>query len=406
MNRARVFCQPGFARHELLRLTARKVPSQFTGRPVSYCFRGSSAIGAAMKLLKLGPGDAVLFPAYHCGIELDVLVKHGISVRFYDVDDRLRVDFQHLRSLVDRHTRLLYLIHYFGFSGPLMEASRFCAEHHLVLFEDCAQALYSAHEENQLGTSGQLAIFSLRKTLGIPCGGALVVNDRSLPLPKMVRTPPVSETLKKAIRLVVQDLAAGAFAKTLPKRLTNRLEGSLTLDDGVASRTQIPSPSVPPPIEFKSCWDGLAISPLSRWLFTRTRHEEIIRRRRANYRFLLGAVERCQSFVPLIRELPSGICPLLFPLLVRGPRQPFVRFLRTRGILGDPHWPYYHPAFPASEFPGAVRLKEQLVVLPVHQDLTARALTDIVETLEKWEFEEACRLNADEESLQPAPAGS
>src|SRR5207245_6549749 len=71
---------------------------------------------------------------------------------------------------------ILYLIHYVGFPGPVQELSVACRARRLLLIEDCAQALLSNCAERPLGSFGDVAIFSIRKTLPVPDGGALVAG--------------------------------------------------------------------------------------------------------------------------------------------------------------------------------------------------------------------------------------
>ena len=69
------------------------------------------------------------------------------------------------------------LIHYLGFPGPVQEVRALCQRRGLALIEDCAHALFSRLGDRSLGTFGDLAIFSPWKSLPLPDGGLLRVND-------------------------------------------------------------------------------------------------------------------------------------------------------------------------------------------------------------------------------------
>jgi perosamine synthetase len=341
-------------------------------------------VSAAITCLGLTPGDVVLFPSYHCGIELDVLLAHDLSVRFYEVDSNLRVNIESLAPLVDEKVRAVYLIHYFGVPGPAAETAAFCKARGLALLEDCAQALYSRDDVAPIGHRGSIAIYSMRKTLGIPCGGAIVVNDDSYRLPRIVRKPPLVRTLKKTIRLLLLSVGAASLGRRNPSLMPHRLitaPGNRN-EDGLG--TLATNQRVPPSIRFDQSWRSVSISAVSKWLFRHTRHVNIAQHRRANYAFLLRTVRGIPSVRPLIPDLPAGSCPLLFPLLLEGSRSEFLRFCRARGLEADPHWPHVHPAFRASEFPAAAYLKSHVVALPVHQDLTDGDLAHMSSVLSDW----------------------
>ena len=143
---------------------------------VTFWLRGGSALWQGLKRTGLKRGDAVLFPAYHCGIELDVLRQAGLRCVFYGIDRRLRIDLNEIESVADTGTRALYVIHYFGFSHPAAELRRYCTDKGWVLIEDCAQALFARSGGQPVGTFGDIGIYSLHKFLPIPCCGALIEN--------------------------------------------------------------------------------------------------------------------------------------------------------------------------------------------------------------------------------------
>jgi perosamine synthetase len=365
--RSRVFCQPGFPAPSLLRLRAAAPP--FDSASVTYCHRGSTALASAITQLKLAPGDGVLFPSYHCGVELDGLVQRGLAIRFYDVDQNLRFDVNRLASLVDERTRLLYLIHYFGVPGPTDDAAAFCATHSLSLLEDCAQALYSRD------------------------------RDRSLEPPALQHGPGWSISLRKTARLAAMEVGAGAIGEPAAGVVMRRIGRSFDIEEPEGETTG----PIAAPIAFNPAWASMAMSPLSRFLVEHTNHEEIVRRRRANFERLLMAMRGLRSITPLVTEVPSGACPLMFPVVVHESRGDFIQFCRQRGVSADSHWPYVHPIFPAADYPAARRLKKQVAALPVHQGLRDSHLARIESVLRQWELSpRISRVPQDEMMLQPA----
>lgn len=360
------------------------MPAPLNGKRVRLYFRGQNAIWHGMRILEFPPGANILFPAYQCGAELDPVIRAGVGVRFYRVDMNMRIDFDSVRRAVNGRTRAFYLIHYLGFPRDIEEASLFCAAFGLALVEDCAHALYGRFEGRPLGTFGSLGIFSMRKTLPVPDGGALVVNDARLPLPDLPRTPPMTHTLR-AVRhrmdhlLVHHGGPLGQLAKRalidpcawVAKRISTRVapESWVKADED--------------PIAFNAGRSDWSLSPLARILIGRTDHEQVVRRRRENFLFLLNRLRHCERLGLILTDLPDGVCPWFFPVVVTDPSS-LIDHLDRGGIYARTLWEDFHPCFPRNEFPEATKLKSQVVALPIHQGLDGPALEALADHVTKW----------------------
>jgi dTDP-4-amino-4,6-dideoxygalactose transaminase len=101
---------------------------------------------------------------------------------------------------------------------------------------------------------------------------------------------------------------------------------------------------------------------------------EIRLRRRLNYSLLLKQLSQTPGVQFLFDDLPAGVCPLCLPILVRGARQ-MARKLTAMSIPAIPWWKGYHRSFPdAGGFEEAGYLKDNMLALPIHQQLDARAV--------------------------------
>src|SRR5262249_16327709 len=114
-------------------------------------------------------------------------------------------------------TKALYLVHYAGFPGPVAEMRELADRHGLPLIEDCALSLLSSDGTVPLGTTGDIGIFCLYKTLPVPSGGALTVNgpgQYSLPEPP---APPLASTFSHTVSALLQnlELRGGAVGRGL-----------------------------------------------------------------------------------------------------------------------------------------------------------------------------------------------
>lgn len=112
-------------------------------------------------------------------------------------------------------------------------------------------------------------------------------------------------------------------------------------------------------------------------LLKRLDFDDIRERRIANYHRLQ---ERLDGEATLLhQELPEGVCPLLFPILV--PDKPMAaEMLRDDGVDVLEFWNHGAQSVePVSEGPNTRFLREHVLGLPIHQDLTERHIDYVAE---------------------------
>ena len=357
---------------------ARSWP-QLQDRSVIGTFRGRSAVALACRLLGIGPGHEVLVPAYNCGTELDAVRHSGARTVGYRVSRQCEIDLADLIARRSSRTRAVYLIHYFGWEQPMAELRRWCDDQGLPLIEDCALALFSGGASGRIGRTGDAVIFSLPKTLGFFHGGLLSLPaSRAVETPRL--TPPGIPTLLMEIRhsaraLTLRGLESfGLYGALLSARLRLQRNHPTQGSDGAF-------PQLPEDYYFNPALDAdRGLHPQAWTVAGSVSCAETVRRRRANYLRLAGALDGIQGVKPLFHQLPGGVCPLSLPLLVSN-RDAYVEVLQAKGIPALPWWAGFHPdGIDWSQFPEACWLKHHLLTLPVHQDLDDRHLDYLAET--------------------------
>jgi perosamine synthetase len=112
-----------------------------SGNAVQHLFWARNAIYHGLSALGLNPGDNVLVPAFHCTSVVEPILQYGAEVKFYDINLDVSPDLEDLRSKIDRKTRAILAIHYFGFPQPIQKFRELCRAHKLYLIEDCAHVL-------------------------------------------------------------------------------------------------------------------------------------------------------------------------------------------------------------------------------------------------------------------------
>jgi perosamine synthetase len=342
--------------------------------PRHLCFyRARNAIYHTFRALGFERGDTVLMPDYHNTNEVAAVRASGATVRFYRIGRNLEPDLEELGKLVRlTGARALFAIHYFGWAQPVKELMALCDAHGMILFEDCALSLLSETLGQPLGSFGQFATFCLYKTLPVPNGGVLVQNQFGPPWFDRLALEPCGVTTLggRTLELLLESLrgrahVAGDSAFAL-KRTIGTLLRVLQID-------RVPFGD----IGFDRDRVNVAISPLSLRLLPRFDYAEIKRRRRANFLLLRERLEGAATLFP--RELEAGMCPTIFPMLVAD-KAGAARALRARGIQAMEFWNSGDPEANGAE---ALFLREHVLELPIHQDVTPEQVLYMAEQVQR-----------------------
>jgi perosamine synthetase len=347
-----------------------------------FVFWARNAIYHSLRIAKLAPGDEVLVPAYICKVVPEAIRGCGAKIVFYRVDRDCRPDFSDLESRISTRTRAMVVVHFFGFPQPISRLRQFCWQHNLFLIEDCSHVLHSEADGVPLGTFGDVSLFSFRKFYPLYDGGELVLNLTGTELDVEWRHENPLFTLRVAMDLLDQMIG----------RATNPV---LRLPYRLLESFRKPVAQL---LRYKTNSEGLSVhktdamfdlrlvnypmSHLSRLVLQHSNASEIAAKRRENYAFLQDELSRIEGLRFLIPSLPSGVCPWVFPLFFE--RIPEAcQALRELGIPATT-WEGVRPLELALDFfPDAEYLYNNLVFLPIHQNLKVEDLKKIVEATKK-----------------------
>jgi dTDP-4-amino-4,6-dideoxygalactose transaminase/CelD/BcsL family acetyltransferase involved in cellulose biosynthesis len=300
------------------------------------------ALWHGVQALGLREGDEILSPAYHHGSEIEALSRAGLVCRFYDVTPALEPDPAELEAMITARTRALYLIHYLGFPQDAARWLGWCRERGLLLIEDAAQAWLATVEGHPVGSFGDLAIFCLYKTVGVPDGGVLV--SRQLP-----DQPSGSHRLgggtlarRHGAWLILRSTRLAGFSPWFERKA-----GPLESEHALGRSTARPA-------------------ALTKLLLSRLLESDPKAQRSFNYQLLL---DELGDYVPKpFTQLPEGACPFAFPIETDDKRSMMALLERHRIIPLD-LWSVPHRSLPVQSFPQAAQLRKKVVGLPVHQEL-------------------------------------
>jgi dTDP-4-amino-4,6-dideoxygalactose transaminase len=333
-------------------------------RRTSFCV-ARSGIYHLFRALRLKPQDVVLVPDYYSGNEVAAIRAAGVTVTFYPVLRTLEPDLESLVRLVKRLSpRAIYVIHYLGWPQPLKEIQSLCRAAGSILIEDCALSMLSETEERPLGTFGDYSVFCLYKTLPVPNGGLLVQNNEALPELaglKLNPYPPLAAASRTAA-LALESLRSRS--SLLGKALSGAKDAAGRILRAASGR-HIPVGDMVAETGWNSANVNIAMSAISASVMGGLDYAGIRQRRRRNFSLLR---ERLRGRVALLREdLPEGVCPLFFPILVQHKHAAAQSFWR-KGIGAVEFWS--DPQDNSRIGADARYLRRHVLELPIHQTVT------------------------------------
>lgn len=378
-------------------LLASKAPLPFpVGEPgTSLWYNARAALWQGLRALGIEEGQRILAPAYSCGSEIDTLVRAGLEVDCYRVGPDLCADLADVERLCRRPAAAILATHFYGFAQPMTRLEELARAHRLALIEDVSHGLGScAPDGRPLGSDGEMAVFSLWKSLPVPDGGVLRLRDgpgRNARLP--APASPGWRSRAGRLRHMAEESVLGShprLARFVRRGITDPLVGWLqrraeNLPDagdeaGAALASEPPEWAQ---VAFRPERRDWGMTAASRWLLPRVIGTSMRERRRTNFLSLVAQLRPGAGVHLLFDTLPAHCCPLFLPLVVDDPR-PFCRHLAANGIGFFRAWCILHRHVDWTRFPLEARLKEHGVVLPVHQELGPGHVERIASAVNAW----------------------
>jgi dTDP-4-amino-4,6-dideoxygalactose transaminase len=240
---------------------------------------------------------------------------------------------------------------------------KLCDERNIWLIEDCAHALFSFEGPTPLGRRGHAAIFSPWKSMPIPDGGILALNDA-----RLVRPDPLPErdALTLAARIGYRALPTIETAIGWSPRLW--LLSRSGVRGSIQDRDRSP--------EFRREMG----SNFSYQMLQRADGHQIRQRRRENYQRLAKAVSSQSYLRPVLPALIDGVCPLGLPVLCDDREYARRHFLKL-GINVRAYWERLPAELTETAFPDAHKVSDEILILPVHQSLTEKQLEQMASAI-------------------------
>ena len=158
-------------------------------RHVIPCANGTDALQIALMALDLKRGDEVITTNFSFASTIEVILLLGLKPVIVDIDPRtFNIDPSLIESKITKKTKVIIPVHLFGQSCRIEEIIEIANKNNLQVIEDNAQALgakykFSNSEKQMSGTIGDIGTTSFFPSKNLGCygdGGAIFTNSDNL----------------------------------------------------------------------------------------------------------------------------------------------------------------------------------------------------------------------------------
>ena len=158
-------------------------------RHVIPCANGTDALQVALMSLELNKGDEVITTNFSFASTIEVILLLGLKPVVVDIDPKtFNINPSLIKDKISDKTKAIIPVHLFGQTCNMEEILEIANKHNLFVIEDNAQALgskykFSSSEKQMAGTIGDISTTSFFPSKNLGCygdGGAIMTNSDNL----------------------------------------------------------------------------------------------------------------------------------------------------------------------------------------------------------------------------------
>ncbi|MBN1341701.1 MAG: DegT/DnrJ/EryC1/StrS family aminotransferase [Phycisphaerae bacterium] len=142
---------------------------------VSSC---TNALACSLAAFGVGPGQEVIVPGFFWVATVGAIVRSGAIPVLVEIDDSYTIDPADLQRKITDKTGLILPVHMCGVPTNMPAIMEIARARGVPVLEDCAQANGATLGGKQVGTFGEMAVFSFQMNKNITAGeGGMIVTD-------------------------------------------------------------------------------------------------------------------------------------------------------------------------------------------------------------------------------------
>lgn len=315
---------------------------------------GTAALRASLAMFKVGQGDEVVSTPFTFIATNTAILEQGAKVVFADIKyDDLNIDPKSIEKKITRRTKAIMVVHYGGNPVDLDQIREIGRKHGIPVIEDAAHALGSIYKNKYIGETGEVVCFSFQVVKIITSGdGGLIATSNEK----------YYKELKKIIWYYIdRESKTRNLLDPLPRNFKGDTLGfKYNMNDITATLACV----------------GL------------DHYEEAARKRQiigTRYREELGSYSKIKLMKYYEDRKPNY---QIFPIHVND-RIAFAKFMRRNGVMVNINNRRndIYPMFGGqrSDLPMAAKADKDVILLPIHADLTQEQVSLIIESVKKYD---------------------
>jgi perosamine synthetase len=312
------------------------------GRSCVAVSSGTSALLLGLLALGVGPDDEVIVPSFSFAATANAVVLAGARPVFVDIEPHhFNIDPAAVRAAINARTVAIIAVHLYGHPAALAPLTEIADAHGLAIVEDAAQAHLARLAGRPVGTIGSVAAFSFYPTKNMTTGeGGMVVC--------------ADEATARRVRLLRN--------QGMEKRYANEVVGyNARMSDLHAAIGRV------------------QLRHLPEWTSIRRRNAAVLTEA------LCDVAARSGLVLPSVAHAAD---PVWHQYTVRAPdRDQVAERLAERGVPTGIYYPtpiHRLPAYDLElELPQTTVAAREVLSLPVHPNLSAGQLDDIVDAVDR-----------------------
>ena len=145
----------------------------------AYCASsGTAGLKAALFSLGVKPGDEVITQSFTFVATVEAILELGAIPIITEIDKSLNMDPIDLKQKITPKTKVIIPVHMGGVAAKMDEIMQIAKDNNLKVLEDSCQALGGKYKGKELGTIGDIGVYSLDGGKIITTGeGGVIVTD-------------------------------------------------------------------------------------------------------------------------------------------------------------------------------------------------------------------------------------
>ena len=141
---------------------------------------GTAAIKIGLKALGVKAGDEVITQSFNFIATIEAILDIGAKPIMININKNLNMDLNELKKNITKKTKVILPVHMLGNPCEMNEIIKISKKYNLKILEDNCEAIGGKYKNKNLGTLGDIGVFSFdfARTITTGGGGMIITNNK------------------------------------------------------------------------------------------------------------------------------------------------------------------------------------------------------------------------------------